>query len=356
MSHYRPSISNKTYRIVLDELKAIGIHTSIIDEIIQSSGLTSYDIEKPNGRINEKNHHAIITGMYINKDISSIFFSSFSMMEQTLDTSYKLYPEIIGLCLNEKNIETAISSLVKYYSLISSCDNCTVRKSDDATIIEFNGFTPIINGKQNKNIIGIIGKMLNFVEMIYCYSSFVSLEVGFSNDYLPNKKRIDELFGTNCSLNQSSNYIKIKNSFLSIENNQFNERLYALQLNKINDMVIALSNTEQPLISNVKSMISDSILSKNISFQSDILNIVCDTLKISRWTLNRRLQAEGVCFAQVLNDAKLETSISLLKDSNLTIQEISDFLSFSTNSAFTRFFKNNVGQTPILYRTKYRNR
>jgi len=54
MSHYRPSISNKTYRIVLDELKAIGIHTSIIDEIIQSSGLTSYDIEKPNGRINEK--------------------------------------------------------------------------------------------------------------------------------------------------------------------------------------------------------------------------------------------------------------------------------------------------------------
>ena len=57
---------------------------------------------------------------------------------------------------------------------------------------------------------------------------------------------------------------------------------------------------------------------------------------------------------QYLNKIKLETAMFLLRESDLTVNEISNNLGFSDSAYFSNLFKKKYGLSPTLYREKYR--
>ena len=103
----------------------------------------------------------------------------------------------------------------------------------------------------------------------------------------------------------------------------------------------------------VNEIIFNIIYSKNISEQAEVLKMLCDILRVSRWTLNRRLHKEGTNFKDLFGVAKINVSIKLLRETNLSIQEISDWLAFSSHSSFTRFFRPKMKISPTNYRTMH---
>lgn len=338
--------------MIFSDMFKVGINSCVIDDILSRSGLVRYDIEKNNGRIFEKNHQKLIGEMYKNKDISELFLSSIPFMDNTLHASHQLSSNVTGLCLNEESIGHAISRHIEFASIISSCDDYLIHNNADKTMIEFFGFNPKNDTTDKYSVIGTIVGMLKVAAIIFSYSPEVSLHVGFINSYVPNKKIIDELFKTNCLLNQKSNFIIINNNSLNIKNNHFNKVLHKLQLDTAIQDKNNLLDISIGLTGNIKDLIFDMFLSRKISDQSDIINEICDRLKVSRWTLNRRLQIEGSSFTEILNQAKIDSAIKLLDENELSIQDISDFLCFSTNSALSRFFKAQTGETPLAYRLR----
>ena len=74
-------------------------------------------------------------------------------------------------------------------------------------------------------------------------------------------------------------------------------------------------------------------------------------LNVSKRSLQRRLSEEGTSFQQLLNETRFEMSERYLKDSALSVPEISYLLGFRDPSSFFRAFQGWTGRTPGDYRT-----
>lgn len=67
-------------------------------------------------------------------------------------------------------------------------------------------------------------------------------------------------------------------------------------------------------------------------------------------TLQRRLRDEGTTFQNLLTEVRRELAHQYLRDSRLSLNEISYLLGFSEMSSFSRAFKRWTGETPGSYR------
>lgn len=66
-------------------------------------------------------------------------------------------------------------------------------------------------------------------------------------------------------------------------------------------------------------------------------------------------QCMGITLKQYIIDEKLTSSKQLLNYSDYSIQEISSFFAFSSQSRFSDYFQRKYGITPARYRKKFRN-
>jgi AraC-like DNA-binding protein len=73
---------------------------------------------------------------------------------------------------------------------------------------------------------------------------------------------------------------------------------------------------------------------------------VARALGTSRQTLYRRLKAEGVTFAELLDRVRRRLAIRLLRDDGLSVKETAYRLGFSDPAAFSRAFKRWTGKSP----------
>lgn len=83
---------------------------------------------------------------------------------------------------------------------------------------------------------------------------------------------------------------------------------------------------------------------------------IASELVISQTKLNPAFKKEyGITIIQFIRHTKVEIAKELLIASNMSILEISEFLSFSTTTYFVKTFKNVSGVTPALFRKNSRN-
>ena len=64
-------------------------------------------------------------------------------------------------------------------------------------------------------------------------------------------------------------------------------------------------------------------------------------------------QSEGITLKQYILDEKIKSSEYMLKYTDYSLQEISSFCAFSSQSRFSAYFQRKNGITPAKYRKKY---
>jgi len=79
----------------------------------------------------------------------------------------------------------------------------------------------------------------------------------------------------------------------------------------------------------------------------------CRALKLSRRTLQRRLQAEKTSFQKVLQEVRAVLAVNYLSDARLKSLEIAMLLGYSNISTFTTAFKSWYSLPPAEYRQKF---
>jgi len=79
---------------------------------------------------------------------------------------------------------------------------------------------------------------------------------------------------------------------------------------------------------------------------------VARELGFSRQTLYRRLKAEGVTFALLLDDLRRRLALRFIRDRGLTVKDAAYRLGFSDPAAFSRAFKRWTGVSPKEMRGK----
>jgi AraC-like DNA-binding protein len=82
------------------------------------------------------------------------------------------------------------------------------------------------------------------------------------------------------------------------------------------------------------------------------LEAVSAKLFVSGRTLKRQLQQRGFSFRQLLEEARHQHSIRLLRDPTLTVSMVADRLGYVDTGNFTRAFRKWTGTTPGAYRAR----
>lgn len=79
---------------------------------------------------------------------------------------------------------------------------------------------------------------------------------------------------------------------------------------------------------------------------------IAGLMGVTRQTLHRRLKAEGVTFAQVLNELRQRLALQYLANPRVSINETAFLVGFSEPAAFSRAFKRWTGKSPREMRRK----
>ncbi len=99
------------------------------------------------------------------------------------------------------------------------------------------------------------------------------------------------------------------------------------------------------LIDNIKSYIDENY--RNII----TLDLLADAFYINKFTLMRKFtDAYGMNVIKYYNRKRIEYAKKMIKNTNLSIKQIGEMLSFADAYSFSRFFKNAVGVSPAGYR------
>ena len=231
-----------------------------------------------------------------------------NILYDSIPTSYNLFPELTGFCMNQKNLESGILSFINNSCIIGNCDFFTMKRNSTYTKLTYMTSSPEALQKTNA-----IGNIMLLSDLIHLYSPSTELDVSLTAKSITNKNLFDDKFNHKCIINQNENSIIIKNSELSCEHSSYNHPLCILQKEQVDNIKKSVFGSEL-FSSSILEIICDIIYSKKISEQSEVLKILCDILKVSRWTLNRRLKNEEKNFKDIFLDAKTQISIKLLTE------------------------------------------
>lgn len=121
-----------------------------------------------------------------------------------------------------------------------------------------------------------------------------------------------------------------------------------VQLALLNDQLLIkyLADLDKEnVVERTKAFIIHNLPSGNISDA-----IVARSLQMSERTLQRRLHECGTTFKSILNEVRGDLANSYIRDSKLSLTEISFLLGFSEMSTFSHAFKRWTGQSPSAFR------
>lgn len=108
--------------------------------------------------------------------------------------------------------------------------------------------------------------------------------------------------------------------------------------------MLAEKQTRKAIEHSVIFKVNDVIKSKEVV---DItLDSVAIELNMSARTLNRKLQQEGVSFRRLYDKYRLEQSLKMLNQQNVSVTHVAHEMGFSDSSAFSRAFKRWTGESP----------
>jgi len=120
---------------------------------------------------------------------------------------------------------------------------------------------------------------------------------------------------------------------------QLNDQIMVQYLARLND---------NNLIEKVENAIIEQLPSGKLSEKS-----IANSLYMSNRTFHRKLQQSDTSFRIILNNLRYELAGKYIKDSSLSLNEVSFLLGFSEISSFSRAFKRWTGSSPRAYRESH---
>lgn len=93
-----------------------------------------------------------------------------------------------------------------------------------------------------------------------------------------------------------------------------------------------------------------SLIQQTMADQHQSIDNIANLLGVSRRTLQRRLDKQGVVFKTLLHDIRIKTACWYLTSSNIDITLLSEILGYSDVSGFSRAFKTTTGLSPLNWR------
>nr|WP_324259333.1 AraC family transcriptional regulator [Cellvibrio fontiphilus] len=115
-----------------------------------------------------------------------------------------------------------------------------------------------------------------------------------------------------------------------------------------------LSIAEIPRFEGVSARVIDA-LKQRVGREDLSIDRIAEDLKLSKRTLQRRLQNQNANFAQIRDALRFHYAIKYLIDEHMSVDNVSKALDFSDRTSFTNAFKRWTGLSPSVFRKLFRD-
>ena len=332
------TVSGRITRHLWQTLLAHGIGTA---EFTGQTGVTLAELESPDARISADKHRRCV-------ELIGRFNFRPTLLENGLQFLFNDFPSLANLCVNSPNLRTALHHLLEFRGLIGEFDYMLLKENGDQVQLEY-----IAEFAPGNGAMQALANFSNAALITRCYDTgatpavfqaeFMGAKPGFANE-------ISAFFGQQARFGAARNTLTFSAARLDAPFPHYNPTLAPFLAQHARNDLSAIRQTS--CFSATVERLIQSLLGASAE-QPDagsLLQTLCRELNTTRWTLHRQLQQEGTSFKELELRIKISESCRLLRDTQLSVAEISEQLGFSSQSAFTRFFKARQDLPPASYR------
>ncbi|MBK5354579.1 AraC family transcriptional regulator [Pseudomonas sp. TH41] len=249
---------------------------------------------------------------------------------------------VVGYALmSSRNLHEGISSLVRYQRIIGESADLSFHPTSDGYEL-----TLAIHGDRlpsaRESAEGSLAYILAFCRWLACRPLTPRL-VSFSGPAPANLQPYCEVFQAPLMFNAEHYALLFDRPDLDAPLHSANEALAQLHERFAGEYLARFSDGQ--ITHQVRQL-----LCRLLPQGEPKREVVAQTMFMSERTLQRRLQAEGTGFHQLLDGTRRELASQYLIQPELTLQEISYLLGFAAPSNFFRAFRRWFNTTPNEYR------
>lgn len=162
----------------------------------------------------------------------------------------------------------------------------------------------------------------------------------FTHDAPPYRAEYERIFKMPIVFGSDRNALLIDDDFLSLSFAEPNRYVFGILSERADALLKSLESAKT-----VKGRV-EALLVPVLHTGDACMEQVAEKLGVSRQTLYRRLKAEGVTFAGLLDNLRRQMALHYLEGKKVSVNETAYLVGFSDPSAFSRAFKRWTGESP----------
>lgn len=257
---------------------------------------------------------------------------------------------LVGFLMKQAaDVRTAIDDLVRYFHHHDSGAVLLFRMRDDIALLGYAILEPAEPGA-DQICDGAMAIICNIMRTL-CGPKWAPIEIRLSHRAPAMPSRYERHFGVPVRFDAEQSEVVFARSWLDRRIATADAALRDMLEEQIRQMEEMEEMGEGSLVERVRRLIRVALLAEKGSVEH-----VAEILRMSRRTLERRLEESGSSFRALSDEVHYEVARHLLESTAMPITQIGLALKFSEGSAFTRAFKKWSGSSPRAWRARHRGR
>jgi len=248
---------------------------------------------------------------------------------------------LVGLLMKtSRDAGTALRSLVQFLHLHSQGAVMELRVDDKLAMLTYDAYEPgLVATDQTGD--GAVAMMLNAMRAL-CGADFQPTEASFAHRRPADIKAFRKFFKVPLYFDAEHYALVFSRDWLDVRPATADDELRHL-LQKQVDALRVKHGLSFPL--QVRSVLHSALLA-GVSSEEKIAML----FSIHSHTLRRRLEAFGTSFHELIDECRFEIARDMLRNTSLTVGQISSSLGYSRASSFIRAFRRWSDTTPSQWR------
>ena len=332
----RKTMSNALARFAVQNVELHGLELATF---LQYTGLRPEDLKTVGDRVPAHKHLRMLkySDLLFPRDLSDAF---------DLRTILDVFPDLIALVINCRNLEAAITAFLQCKDILGELDKLHFTRTTRGFVIDFVDESGI---ELSLSAFAVF-MMLTSIIRHYLPTSQFQLAIELTRPPLRGTNSIDPFIRSSIEFNQPRNRLTCRTSGLTVPNPAYNDLLNSYVRQKLNTQLQNIQENRS-FASLVEKFLHNTIGASDLSQNPDnLLQQLCSTFCMSRWTVLRNLKREGESYKGLFAKVRYTEACRMLVQTNEELGEISRRLGFASQSSFTRFFKSIYGQPPLRFR------
>lgn len=308
-----------------------------IDELLTICGLDSDALSRP--------HNQFPLRRYL--DILNMAAAKSGEPLLGINLGKNVGPEILGalgfLFLTSRTLYDGLRTLCDYQNLLQESTSLVLQREDNKYAFHYEIYG--MGQTNTRQDVEFSQALISRLIRLYSNNQIKLKYISFRHAAFDSIAKYERLLSSPCYFIQNSNSIYIDQ-----------KDIYHLGSRHDPDLTEILKDYLDKDLKDKRSVVSfvdqvkKAVLANN---SAELLTAekVAKQLGLSQATLYRRLKLEGASFKKILDSVFFELACGYLKDTHLTINQISNLIGFSSAASFSRAFSVwNGGKSPKVFR------